>query len=342
MKTNKLATLTGAVFLSLSLTPAVNASDKDIAALTHFWQNPQKTEQECLEYYYYSDVITFYCMAQAYLDYQTLQTLSGLPVFLQGPHTKTQLELNNQYSFGHYNKDFVIWLKEKLLPATQAPGFTQLFKFFYNNYVKQTARTHYVVHEHLLSNPDYLIQEQQAYVRILKTQGFSEEFDYGAEYYHFAGLYEEDYDGSIVKQAVLFWIRRVTDGTEEAFFQGLNALLEIYDPDFLQAWHKKSECQSASTAKQLACQRIAYTKEMAAAEAELERVYRKLYAKRDTEGQAKLKKAQALWIEFRNANAVFLVNGLKNELQEAVSQIKEKANMTQERIKVLEAELETK
>jgi uncharacterized protein YecT (DUF1311 family) len=242
----------------------------------------------------------------------------------------------------HYNKDFVIWLKENLLPASQAPGFTELFKFFYNNYVKQTARTHYVVHEQLLSNPDYLSQEQQAYVRILKTQGFSEEFDYGAEYYHFAGLYEEDYDGSIVKQAVLFWIRRVTDGTEAVFFQGLNALLEVYDPAFLQAWRKQSECQSASSAKKLACQRIAYTKEMAILEEELDQVYRKVYAKRDTEGQAKLKKAQTVWIEFRNANAVFLVDALENEPQEAVFFIKEKANMTQKRIKVLEAELETK
>lgn len=335
MKKNRLTTLTGYVFLTLSfLIPTTNASDS-ITALTHLWQNPAQIESPCPGDYY-SEVIDFYCAAQAYLDYEKLQAISGLPVFIQGPHSKA-LELNNPHSFGHYDKDFVKWLRENVIPAAQTPAFRELFKFFYLNHVKQPARTYYAVHERLFANQEYLAKEQLTYVRLLKTEGISR--GYGYEYAHFAGLKEQGFDGTMVKEAVLFWIRRVTDGTEQEFFLGLKTLLEIYDADFLADLAKQGECQSKDAAKQLECQRLASEKEMLEAKIELEMVYRKLYAKRDAQGQKKLEKAQQAWLQFRENHADFLVYSV-DEQTKAMARNDIKAQMTLERIKVLESELE--
>ncbi|EDN65927.1 secreted protein [Beggiatoa sp. PS] len=158
-------TLTKYICLTLFLLiPTVYAVEDSTAPLIEWWQNSEPVEAQCPGYYY-SEATEFYCSAQMYLDYEKLQTISALPIFVQGPHTEKALELNNPYSFGYYNKDFVIWLRESLLPLTTTPAFKELFKFFYNRSVKPVAQTYYIVHERLFANPLYVVREQQTYLR---------------------------------------------------------------------------------------------------------------------------------------------------------------------------------
>jgi len=337
MNKNRLITIfTSSVFLTLSLwIPTTPASD-EVTALIRHWQNspPIPIDSPCPGDYY-SEIIDFYCTAQAYLDYEKLEAISGLPVFVQSPHSM-ELELNNPYGFGHYNGEFIKWLRENVLPATQTSAFKELFKFFYNSHVKLSARTYYVVHQRLFANPKYLATEQQSFLSLLKTQGIPK--GYGYEYYHFAGLYDEGFDGDLVKEAVLFWIRRVTDGTENEFFQGLKTLLEVYDTDFLAQLAEQTECQSTEAARQLECQRISSEKEMLMAEIELEMVYRKLYAKLAAPAQQKLEQAQQTWYQFRDNHLAFLLDSVA-EPKKSITEFKTKAQMTQERIKLLESQL---
>lgn len=331
MKQNRLITIfTSSVLLTLSLwIPTIQASE-EVTAVIHHWQNspPIPIDSPCPGDYY-SEVIDFYCTAQAYLDYQKLSAISGLPVFVQSPHAM-ELELNNPYGFGHYNDEFIKWLRENILTAAQTPAFKELFKFFYHNYVKLSARAYYVVHQRLFANPKYLATEQQSYLILLKTQGIPE--GYGYEYYHFAGLYDEGFDGTIVKEAVLFWIRRVTDGTEKEFFLGLKSLLEVYDTDFLAQLAEQTECQSTE------CQRLTSEKEMLTAEIELEMVYRKLYAKLAAPAQQKLEQAQQTWYQFRDSHLAFLLDSV-DESKKSITEFQQKAKITQERIKLLESQL---
>jgi uncharacterized protein YecT (DUF1311 family) len=332
MKTNSFNTLTKSLCLILFvLTQTANAVEYQ-AALIEWWQNSQSVEAQCPGYYY-SEATEFYCSAQAYLDYEKLQTISNLSVFVQGPHTEKTLELNNPYSFGYYNKDFIKWLRESVLPLTTTPAFKELFKFFYNHSIKRIAQTYYIVHERLFANPLYVVREQQTYLRFLKTEGIPS--GYGYEYTHFAGLHEQGFNESTVKEAVLFWIRRITDDTETEFFQSLKTALEIYDADFLAEFKKETECDAPKeVAKQLACKRQAAEQNMVVLENELEMVYRKLYAKLNAEGQQKLEKAHHAWQQFRDSHLAFFVDTVDEQVK-PIRRLEEKAKMTKERIKVL-------
>lgn len=337
MRMNPFKTLLSSFSLLFLLSiPTVYAQEYQ-TALTQWWQNSEPVEAQCPGYYY-SEATEFYCSVQAYLDYEKLQMISNLSVFIQGPHTEKALELNNPYSFGYYNKDFIIWLRESVLPLTTTPAFKELFKFFYNHSVKQVAQTYYVVHQRLFANPLYVIREQQTYVRLLKTEGIPN--GYGYEYTHFAGLYEQGFTEATIKEAVLFWIRRITDGTEKEFFHSLTMALEIYDADFLAKFLKETECDAPKdVAKQMACQYLAAEQKMMALENKLEIVYKKLYSKQNAQGQQKLEQAHHAWQQFRDSHLVFLVETVDEQTKPLIK-LEERANMTKERIKVLTSNLE--
>jgi uncharacterized protein YecT (DUF1311 family) len=183
-----------------------------------------------------------------------------------------------------------------------------------------------------------VVREQQTYLRLLKTEGIPS--GYGYEYAHFAGLYEQGFTESTVKEAVLFWIRRITDGTEKEFFQNFKTALEIYDADFLAEFIKETECDAPKdVAKQLSCKRLAAEQKMVALENELEIVYKKLYTKQNAESQQKLETAHYAWQQFRDSHLAFFVD-MVDEQTKPIIRLEEKAKMTKERIKVLTSKLE--
>src|SRR5688572_10695503 len=53
----------------------------------------------------------FYCHLKTIAAYDAIQKAAGMPIFLSGPHTPTQLLLDQETKFGHYNPEFVRWLK---------------------------------------------------------------------------------------------------------------------------------------------------------------------------------------------------------------------------------------
>ncbi|MDM8557328.1 hypothetical protein [Candidatus Parabeggiatoa sp. HSG14] len=200
-----------------------------MALIKNLWQKLDQTTNQCPDEqndFPEAGMRIFYCHLKTFLSYEQLQTLVRIPIFLNGPHSKTELKVDAKNSFGHYNPAFVKWLTENLMPAAKEAAFKERTQPLYNQYVKPLARTYYVIHERLVAHPDYRQKQQANYFKLLKNGQLPE---------YYENLHQQGFNSNAVKSGIAFWLRRFIDGTESAFFEGLKTLLMTYDADFIIA-----------------------------------------------------------------------------------------------------------
>ena len=158
-----------------------------------------KSKSSCggYDYFPHGGIKTIYCHIDSVLSYKMINEVArrnGMTVFVKGPHTEDTLNLGAS-TFGHYNKDFVIWLRENAIPGDDNKLLKKTLQPIYNRYLKSLARIFY---------REYL------------------EFGQKREWY-----------GNRASMAEGFWQRRSVDGTKEEFYKGLKKLLSIYDKEVL-------------------------------------------------------------------------------------------------------------
>ncbi|BAP56898.1 hypothetical protein THII_2601 [Thioploca ingrica] len=216
--------------------PAENETKNTLdmaSSIKEMWQNLDKTKGNCIEETVptNSAIRNFFChIKKHFLDYDLLQQLADMPIFIKGPHSDKQLSLENEYQFGYYNKVFVTWLKDNFIPAAQDQTFRKATQVIFDNYVKSLARTFYLVHELLFDDLAYLKQEQATYLELIRTHQLPAH--YFLKYKNFKGLTAKKFPEREVATAVAFWIRRMIDGTADEFFAGLKLLMMTYDANF--------------------------------------------------------------------------------------------------------------
>ncbi len=199
------------------------------------WLSLPDSRNGCSDVYDYfpnGGIRSFYCHLKQAFSYGQLEKLAGVPVFVSGPHSKDELDLNAKTEFGHYNPEFVKWLNDHAIPAMDNSVFRRATQGIYDGYVKNLARTYFVTYLQLREVPEYFTLQKIKYKGLMDSG--SVPFSYGSmEYFGFADLADAGYNGNVVGPAVLFWIRRSMDGTDVDFFQGLKRLLKTYDGEFL-------------------------------------------------------------------------------------------------------------
>ncbi|WP_244241762.1 hypothetical protein [Leptospira jelokensis] len=191
-----------------------------------------------------------FCKLQTVISLPKLAEYLGIPIFISGPHSKYYLERNDQSDFGHYNPEFPKKLRDYLLPAKQNPKLLQITKPIYEEWIKQTARDFFIIYQKLDSNPNFFRKEADRYIMLVEEGRLdpfyfdrfilflypaytdNEDPEESSKFKVFGG--DEVMDAQIVKELVGFWIRRKADGTDLEFISGLVALLNLYDPEFLE------------------------------------------------------------------------------------------------------------
>lgn len=196
------------------------------------------------------------------LTLSTLKTLSGEPVFMKGPHLGAQLNLNEHYSFGHYNPAFLDWLSSQLEALKAHPELVQDLKPLYDQHLASIVRTFYFSGQkvaykvereriikvyqnyildrlgsngYVMDNPYYQIWPKgtKGNLRSTSPGDFIQEV-----FRQDAGFMErEGHDWYETVVAHGFWIRRYMDQTHPLFIELLQQLLTLFDPDVLREWH---------------------------------------------------------------------------------------------------------
>ena len=194
------------------------------------------------EYFPQRGMRDFYKKLSTKISYELLQTLSGEPVFVEGPHDAARLNLYADSSFGHYNPEFVQWLADNAIPVAEDERIQQQLQGAYDAYMKPLARTYLFALSITQSHPSFLEEQSQNYLaHIERAKTENEE----AFYYSFVYFMENEpgwgYEASA--KAIAFWLRRYIDGTIDIFGDALIKLMLTYDAHYYHTVFGQNEGQ---------------------------------------------------------------------------------------------------
>ncbi len=197
-------------------------------------------------------VRALYCSMTPFVSRPALQRLSGIQVFLSGPHTGGAPDLKS-YRFGRYNPAFVRWVTENAIPGSTDNAFRLATQPLYDRVLRGIARAYYVAYRDWEQWPQQFEQIKADYERQIRQAGPDPEERHtggpGLYLQRAIGQFWRDKPPTAMPQitshseqllfmhshsaALGFWVRRDIDGTKDEFYAGLLKLIRTYDPDLL-------------------------------------------------------------------------------------------------------------
>ena len=170
-------------------------------------------------------VLNKYEYIRTLFSYEDFQALLHYPIYLSGPHTKNALNLNSEYTFGHYNPKFVSELRNDIKeilsneyfvkytkPTIEKYGFLDLlanYKSVYNITINQPKEFEEIKNQYINEIEQQSWQEgsyRSVLPEIIQTSPY---WNWGETCYH-------------------FWVRRDIDNTKETWIGMINDILNAY------------------------------------------------------------------------------------------------------------------
>ena len=173
-------------------------------------------------------VRTLVCSTSPSLGLGQLEQMSGMRVFLSGPHERQPNW--EARTFGRYNPAFVAWAFNNLVPEKSA-----MTQQAYDRFARVLGRTLLLAYVRLRTNAtelNGLANQYRAGTPANLTRYFQDNFDRDADLRSIAARGE--FTANAFPVAMGFWARRETDGTSALFYAGLQKTLERFDADFLR------------------------------------------------------------------------------------------------------------
>lgn len=193
------------------------------------------------DYFPLGGIQSFWCHRPESLTVAALREAAGGKIFASGPHSADDLVLDAKNDFGHYDPAFVKWLGAQI-PDTSTPE-TQAI---YDRYMKSLARIFWQVLGKTKTEKACFDREKNAYADLIAKKKLPD--DYYERWFYFMNAQfcskppkgmidsylmnhggDAGVDGNVTKTVVGFWLRRSMDGTYDAFAQGLEKFLKVFD-----------------------------------------------------------------------------------------------------------------
>lgn len=188
------------------------------------------------------------------VSYKRLSEWAKMSIFIKGPHTRDHINISSKTDFGYYNKNFVIWMRNNLIPAADDISFKLSTQHLYNTHLKVVARNYYIEYKKMKAQPDLVANSKNVYLASMAA---------GVDYHPQLDNYDvtiisEDPPVTVINKtpsgeriaprkqhkylssspvvidSFRFWLRRSLDGTDTEFILGLEKLLRTYDREFLE------------------------------------------------------------------------------------------------------------
>ncbi len=204
------------------------------------WQAFQKPNEVCLRMRKFTGeegLRALYCRVRDSVNYRRIEQLAGMPVFVSGPHKDYKLYVREN-DFGHYNPEFLVWAQKNLLPRKNDALYIATTKPLYDKFMRRMSHAYHRTYVQWSRNLDHFEKERRYLVDMIagkrpwsylgarwQVDSLKTILDLDVE--------RENLNEHHVATALRFWQRRSIDGTADEFFAALEAMLAIYDPDFL-------------------------------------------------------------------------------------------------------------
>lgn len=219
----------------------------------HHWS----ATSQCPDYDYFPNggIQNFWCHRPESLTLGRLRELSGVDLFVSGPHTAAGLRLGEPYTFGRYNPAFVRWLVDKAGPSPRDSALRKVSQSYYDASMRPLAEVMWWAYQKLKADEGCFAREKASYAARISARTLPRGYSDRWFFFHspffcqraasvaqgndawMSFFYENGFDGGIegnvTKGAVGFWLRRSMDGTMETFAEGLKKLLASYHPALL-------------------------------------------------------------------------------------------------------------
>lgn len=217
---------------SYAFTAPENAGDSSDIFRT-FWKNIDQMSHE--DYDEYSEIFpecAIGCLGDKILKvipYHRICKEFGASPFLTGPHTKDSLDLENSSSFGYYDPDFVRWLTSDGITALEDKKLHLFMRPYYHSMFKYSAHKFYTLYTMAASDKiAFLESETEAY--LLDAEDGDLEQERYERYLNFLPESEKKYHRKHLNaHALMWWMRRHKDGTDELFFELLKKFILTYE-----------------------------------------------------------------------------------------------------------------
>ncbi len=160
------------------------------------------------------------------LSYKDFQAMLDYPIYLSGPHTREELNLNSKYSFGHYNPKFVTHLRKSALSILSNKTFTNYTKPLLEKYgILDFLTKHKEIYEIAQENPDEFNKIKSDFLKGIKDKTWEE----GAYREMLPSQLDSDYYWNWSETSYHFWVRRDIDNTIDLWIGLVSDVLDAYD-----------------------------------------------------------------------------------------------------------------
>ena len=233
-----------------------------IRALSELDKGSLKTCPETFPYFPQSGPQQVGCYLLSLPSVKSFINLLPMPIFLKGPHRINEghvsLEIDHTVDFGHYNPNFLTWVRARVLPALIHPNVVKANQKKFDETLKPFMSTLYLTLKKIKQSGECFKREVKAYQQYIASlqSGKVSPAEYsdltGDRYFFFmnprfcsnpAGGFEYfygngfsgDFDGNVVKGCVSWWMRRTIDGTAPLFEEILSQIVTYYIPYLLES-----------------------------------------------------------------------------------------------------------
>ena len=193
---------------------------------------------------------------QYLISLTTLNEFSALlryPLFVSKVENTTQINLNNQNDFGHYNPKTILWLKIQLQAFLKKSDNVRTTTPMVENLFKKQLFSFWMVHQYLNKYPD----EKQ---KILED--YQSKIKNGNLPYNYYDIHPMDYNfykeirtfqmlkDKEIRTAVFYWLRRTIDKTEKHFFDISDLFITTYYPELRSELKQRIQMDKYTVLKQ--------------------------------------------------------------------------------------------
>lgn len=160
-----------------------------------------------------------------------LEKMLPYPLYVSGPHSNGQWDLDNKDEFGHYNPKAIEYLAGLAKTVVSDRHFVKMSEPLVLKYLYRQMHIMMVIHDALYTDFSKETREL-VFNSSLESKGESYEAYNG---FNLNQLRLEDGTyvyGNIDYRFLHFWARRWADGTIDQFYQGLSTVFKAYYPEY--------------------------------------------------------------------------------------------------------------
>lgn len=173
-------------------------------------------------------LLNTYEYIRSLITYETLQSILPMDIFIEGPHSKKQLELNSRFTFGHYNPEFVKYFSTVLSHLLSNQMFVDSTKGLMEEYgildkLEKLQQIYYITDE----EPEIFNKYKLQYQEMLNNKTWPAD-SYEGYRAHLPESLDTSYYWNWAETNYYFWIRRDIDGTLPLWISMIDSVTNAY------------------------------------------------------------------------------------------------------------------